>query len=114
MKLVGQPGAWARYRLLTVSSPDSFHRWQATLFELSAAPLHLNWRPTLWADQEDLAVEANHSAVEAHVSVLNGHANVANDPVTFLVLQDQSEHLPTVQVEILLKQVVEAAITTRR
>lgn len=68
--------------------------------------------PHLGADHEDLAVQAENPAVEALVPVLHRHADVQQDAMAALVKEDPVQHLVTVQVQILLDEVIQTSITT--
>lgn len=64
----------------------------------------------LRSDEQDLAIEDDNTAVVSVVAVHDGHANVRDDAMDRLILKDDGELFPRVQIGITLQKVIEQAI----
>lgn len=54
-----------------------------------------------WSDEEDFAIQADHTTVVSDISVLNWHSNIQKDITARFIRQDSFQHFPTSKEQIL-------------
>lgn len=60
-------------------------------FSIVSVVCEVHFRP----DEEDFAIQADHTTVVSHISVLNWHSNIQQDITARLICQDSFQHFPT-------------------
>lgn len=60
----------------------------------------------LGTDEQDLAIEDDDTTVVPVVAVHDGHANIGNDAVYRLILQDDGQLLPCMEVGVAFEEMV--------